>query len=720
MNWITDNRLRFNETSSPRPIVFRKEFITKKPIVKATLKCTAMGIYYAKMNGARIGDLYLTPGFTSYDSHLQYQVFDIQKLLSSNNTLDIIVSGGWAVGKFGSDKVSKNYCKKLALAYEINIEYEDKTSEVIVSGEDCLVGRNGHLEASIYDGEVFDANIKDFKFVNASPYKLEISPELILGGPYVKKKETFKPIEVTKSQNGYIYDFGQNFAGVIEFKANASKGQKITVYHAEILLDGGLFRSPLRTAEAKIVYTAKKGIQTFEPQMTYMGFRYIEVIGIESENIEIVGHALYSDIEEIGNFNCSNDLLNKLQSTIVWGAKSNFVDIPTDCPQRDERLGWTADTAVFASTACFLFDVHDLYEKWLLSLRDDQGLDGEMVDYAPRVKTFQDRSAPVWSDACSIVPWDSYMAFNDVETLKRQYDSIKKYIAHGRKHLTDFVWDQGFQFGDWCSPQGERPLWKERGKYVGTCYFANTAKIASKMAQILGYPKEQKEYQELFDNICAGYERRFVNKDGSIIEEFQSAYVLPLHFNMLPKYQELFAKHLVRLIKEENYHLSTGFAGTPYLLFALADNGYLDVAYKVLLQETCPSWLYEIKSGATTMWERWDAVRPDGTINQEKNMVSFNHYAYGSVGDFLYKRVAGIEAIEPGYKNSIIAPKIGGGLSHVNASTKTPYGIISSKWEIRNGKFYLEVEVPNNTESTIILPSGKKTIVAGGIYKYEE
>jgi alpha-L-rhamnosidase len=455
------------------------------------------------------------------------------------------------------------------------------------------------------------------------------------------------------------------------------------------------------------------------PQLTYMGFRYVEVRGIEPENIQLEAVAVYSDIERIGKFECSNELINKLQSCIEWGAKSNFVDIPTDCPQRDERLGWTADTAVFAATACFNFDMHDMYEKWLLSLRDDQGSKGQIPDIAPRVWMGNSRSAPVWADACAIVPWSSFMAYGDKATLEKQYDCICRYIEDGKTHLTDFVWDKGFQYGDWCAPGVNRPIWQERGKYVGTCYFANSVKIAARIAEILGKLDDKERYEQLFTDICSGFERRFVNADGSIKGEFQSAYVLPLYFGMLPQYHKAFAGNLYRLVRDADFHLTTGFAGTPYILFALADNGYLDAAYKVLLADTCPSWLYEIKAGATTMWERWDALRPDGSVAGANTMVSFNHYAYGAVGDFLYRRIAGIEATEAGYRKFNIAPKLGGGLTYAKAELNTPHGKIASSWQLDDNKFTLTVDTPPSTECTVTLPDTTTHNVAPGNHVFE-
>lgn len=719
MAWIYDNRIKYLRLFSPRPAVFRKTFEINKKIIKAQLKCSALGIYVASLNGQKIGDYFLTPGFTSYKNHLQMQTFDILPLLFKNNELDITLTGGWAAGRFGLNRLSKNYVKKPALWFEVHLEYEDGTNEVLESDSTCLVGRNGYLASGIYSGETFDATKEANCWKNADIFTLPFNPKIIEGGPYVKAHEELKPVSIIKSKKGYIYDFGQNFAGVIAVKINADVRQKVIFRHAEILKKGELCTTPLRTAKQRIIYYTKIGEQQYVPQTTYMGFRYVEVKGIDPTKLQLSAFALYSDIPEIGDFTCSNPLLNRLQNNIKWSAKSNFVDIPTDCPQRDERLGWTADTAVFASTACFNFGMHDMYEKWLLSLRDDQGEKGQIPDVIPRVNMKNTRSAPVWADAAAIVPWSSYLAYGDINTLKNQYISIKRYIEDGKTHLTDYVWDKGFQYGDWCAPGVNIKVWKARGKYVGTCYFANSVKIAANISLILDNKKAHEEYMTLFENICRGFERRFVNKDGTIKGEFQSAYVLPLYFGLLPHHHQAFAKNLARLIEENDYHLSTGFAGTPYLLFALADHGYLNHAYKVLLKDTCPSWLYEIKSGATTMWERWDAIKPNGKIFNPF-MLSFNHYAYGAVGDFLYRRIAGIEALEPGYKKSRIAPKPGGNLTSASAFTNTPYGKISAAWNIVGEQFCLEVIIPKKTMAEIVLPSGKTYIAGSGKHLYKE
>lgn len=720
MAWITDKRIWTGPITSPKPIFFQREFDISKKITKAEVSITSFGIYYAQLNGVKIGNYYLTPGFTSYEKHLQVQKYDVTKLLKKENCFEVTVSGGWAVETYGYCWKSKNYENRQGLWFQIELSYEDGTSELIASDKKCRVGRSGYVAAEIYNGEIFDATKKIASLKQADEYQPKLTPKFIEGGPYVMEHEVFQPISVTKSKKGYVYDFGQNMAGIIRAKLKAKSGQQIEFYHAEILVNGELNRKILRRAKARDIYIAKDGEQTYQPQLTYHGFRYCEVRGIEPEHIELTAIALYSDVKQIGSFKCSNKDINQLQRCIEWGAKSNLVDIPTDCPQRNERLGWTADTAVFAATCCFNFQAESLYRKWLLSMRDDQGDNGQIPDVVPKLDQGNKRSAPIWADACAIVPWSAYMAYGDLTILKEQYDCIKHYIGDGLNHLTDYVWDKGFQYGDWCAPGKTNRDWKKRGPLVGTCYFANTVKTAAAIAEILEFEEDKSYYDNLYASICEGFEKRFVKADGTMKEEYQSAYVLPLHFQMAGKNREVFARRLAELVEEDNYHLSTGFAGTPYLLFALADNGYIEHAYKVLMQDTCPSWLYEVKAGATTMWERWDALRPDGTINDTNNMVSFNHYAYGAVGDFLYRRVAGIEAVEPGYRLSRIAPMIGGGLTQAGASTETPYGIISVYWKIDKERFTIDVIIPNGTKSIIHLPSGEEMEIGGGTYTFSE
>jgi alpha-L-rhamnosidase len=471
-----------------------------------------------------------------------------------------------------------------------------------------------------------------------------------------------------------------------------------------------------------------------------MGFRYVGVKGVDPKDIELEAFVLHSDFEEIGSFECSNELINKLNSNIRWGGKSNFVDIPTDCPQRDERQGWTGDIAVFASTACYNFDMSRFLDKWLVDVKSEQGFGGGIPMVVPRAgDNWPPLANSCWGDSCILVPWAEYLARGDIQFLSRQYDTMKKFLKAAKRWSaflsftpnSRYIWRFPFHFGDWCAPGETTKQWLKKGKWVGTAYFANSCAIVAQIAELLGKKEDAEYYRNLRDKIIKAYRKVFTDGKGTLKNEFQTAYVLPLHFNMVEgDERKVMTKNLDRLIKEAGNHLTTGFTGTPYLLFALSDNGYTDVAYDLLLQDTCPSWLYEVKAGGTTIWERWDALRPDGTVNlgevkegksEEESsggMVSFNHYANGAVGDWLYKRIAGIEPTSGGYKTFKIEPIIGGELTWAKGSVRTPYGLVLSEWNLENKKFSICIEVPVSTSCTLVLPNGEKHILMSGRYSY--
>ncbi|MDF2511386.1 MAG: alpha-L-rhamnosidase, partial [Herbinix sp.] len=513
----------------------------------------------------------------------------------------------------------------------------------------------------------------------------------------------------------------------------------IVFKHAEILMEGELYTEPLRTAKQEAVYICKDGEQTYSPQMTYMGFRYVGVTGIEQEQLELSAIALYSDIEDNGEFSCSNELINKLQSNIRWGAKSNFVDIPTDCPQRDERMGWTGDIALFAPTAAYNFDTSRFLEKWLKDVKSEQTLGGGIPVTVPLVRVpFQweimiPMAVDHWGDACILVPWAEYLVRGDKGILEWMYPTMKRYIKACKFWAGLFsvgkrrrIWQLLHHYGDWCAPNVNLWGWMGRGKWTATACMAYSSSIVANIARLLGKEEDAAYYEELSRETAEAYRDILMDKDCRVKKEFQTAYVLPLYYNLLSKEdKKKAAANLVRLIRENDYHIATGFPGTPYVLFALADNGYEEDAYKMLLTDTCPSWLYEVKVGGTTIWERWDALREDGTCNTGEDdgtggMVSFNHYASGAVGDFLYRRVAGIEALEGGYKSFKIAPMLGGGLTWAKGNVKTAYGKISSEWKCQAGKFVIDLEVPVGTTCQLTMPSGEAKVLGSGMYSFTQ
>lgn len=742
--WISDASYHFTEKAvSPKPMTFRKQFHTEKKIASAKIYATAIGIYELALNGAKIGDQYLAPGFTSYKSNLQYQTYDITEMLGEQNTLLAVVGGGWAVGSFVFTRKNRVSADRQALLMELHITYTDGTTELIRTDESWDVTEDGNYQMSdLYDGETYDATVELDKITwrKAAGETLRIHPRLeaAYGAP-VKAHEHMTPISCKQIADELIYDFGQNFAGVVQLKIKGQAGQKIVVKHAEICNpDGTLNVAFLRTAKGCATYICKDGEQEYSPRLTYMGFRYIGITGIDKQDVEVSALALYSDMERTGEFNCSNEQLNRLQENILWSSKSNFMDIPTDCPQRDERMGWTGDIAVFSATACFDFDMSRFLEKWLRDVRVEQLPTGGIPNTVPAQgygfpATMPTMAMDFWGDACVLVPWAEYMARGDKQILESCYPMMRKYVKACKfwagllsvgKHR--YIWHTPsvLHFGDWVAPDVPKmSQWQSRSKWTATASLRNTSSIVAQIAKILGQEKEAREYQELSDHVADAYKAVFTDGNGKLKEEFQSAYVLPLYFQMFKeKEKEHAVENLVQLVEKSDYCIGTGFPGTPYILFALADNGREDIAYKMLLNQKCPSWLYEVKMGATTIWERWDGLDENGVcpIGDDGTdlMISYNHYASGAVGDFLYRRIAGIEALAAGYQKFRIAPVPGGGLTCARGSVNTPYGRIVSEWTIENHTFSINVEVPMGTYCELLLPDGKKKELFSGRHAF--
>lgn len=741
--WISDGAYHFTEKKvSPIPMTFRKIFEVKKEIKSARIYATAMGIYEIALNGEKAGNRYFAPGFTSYKTRLQYQTYDVTALLKRENNLQVIVSGGWAAGSFVFTRKNRISADRQALLLELRITYQDGTAETVGTDESWEVTEEGNYRAAdIYDGEIYDARI-DLNRVNwrrAVPEKLRVSPEIFAetGAP-VTAHEKMLPISCTKTGQGLLYDFGQNFAGVVELTLKAREGQRITVRHGELLNpDGSLNTAFLRTARATAVYLCREGLQKYSPRLTYMGFRYICVEGIEEEDIETAALALYSDLEKNGEFTCSSEKLNRLQSNILWSARSNFMDIPTDCPQRDERMGWTGDIAVFASTACYNFNMSRFLDKWLADMAAEQLPTGGIPNTVPAQGYGFPATMPVmavefWGDACVLVPWAEYRARGDRRVLEACYPMMKKYVDACKfwaglfsvgKHRYLWHTPAALHFGDWVAPDVPKmSQWQKRSKWTATASLKNTSGLLSRIAEILGERTDAEKYRKISEKAAEAYCSLLTDGNGRLKEEFQTAYVLPLQFGIFPEeVRQKAVNHLVRLVEENDFCIGTGFPGTPYILFALTDNGRADVAYKMLFNEKCPSWLYEVKAGATTVWERWNGLDENGVCpigdDGTDQMISYNHYASGAVGDFLYRRVAGIEELEPGYKSFRVKPVLCGELTCARGELETPYGRILSEWKIEDGLFSIRVEVPMGTVCSLYLPDGSEECLESGSYK---
>ncbi|HHV09341.1 MAG TPA: family 78 glycoside hydrolase catalytic domain [Clostridiales bacterium] len=743
--WISDGAYSFTEKRiSPKPMTFRKIFSLEKRIVSAKIYATAMGIYELVLNGEKVGNEYFAPGFTSYKTHLQYQTYDVTDMLLQENTLVAAVGGGWAVGAFVFTRKNRISAKRQALLLELRVTYADGTEQVIGTDESWEVTEEGNYrEADIYDGETYDATVDLSRIAwrPAALEKLRISPDIVAAyGAPVRAQEQLDPVSCNEVSGGLIYDFGQNFAGVVNLRIRGRAGQLITVKHAEILNpDGTLNTTFLRTAKACATYICRDGEQVYSPRLTYMGFRYVCITGIGKEELQVSAWALYSEIEKTGEFFCSNELVNRLQDNILWSSKSNFIDIPTDCPQRDERMGWTGDIAIFAPTACYNFDMSRFLGKWLLDVAAEQRPTGGIPNTVPAQgygfpATMPTMAVDFWGDACVLVPWAEYCARGDKRLLKKCYPMMKKYVDACKfwagllsigKHRYIWITPYMLHFGDWVAPDVPKMSeWQKRSKWTATASLRNTSGLVAKIADILGEKEDAKRYASLSEKVAGAYRALLSDGNGRMKKEFQTAYVLPLQFGIFKgREKEEAVKNLVRLVKKSDYCIGTGFPGTPYVLFALADNGYAEVAYRMLLNTKCPSWLYEVRMGATTIWERWDGLDEDGVcpIGEDGTdlMISYNHYASGAVGDFLYRRIAGIEAMEAGYKKFRISPVPGGDIRYARGSVETPYGRVSSDWRLEKDSFYITVEVPVGTACELKLPDGNVHILPSGKYSFE-
>jgi len=728
----------FTEDSINRPAqYFRKQFSMNKKIASATAYITAHGMYEAQINGKRVGDSYLTPGWTSYNKRLEYQVYDVTDLLQNgNNAIGVITGNGWYRGFIAWSGNKDSYGKRTGVLLQLNITYSDGTTESIVTDNTWKSSTGSIRSAEIYHGETIDAREEKTGWSTAGyndagwpgVKEQNYSNDILLAtyNEPVKKHETFKPVKIFTTPKGEkVIDFGQNLVGWVVVKVSGNAGDKITIRHAEVLdKQGNFYLDNLRAANATaIYYLSGKGNETFEPHFTFYGFRYIRIEGvsdIKPENFTAV--ALYSDMKPTGTFISSNPLINQLQHNIQWGQRGNFLDVPTDCPQRDERLGWTGDAQAFSRTATFNFGVNNFFAKWLRDVEADQQPNGSVPFVIPNVLGPNAGAATGWADASTIIPWNMYLAYGDKRILENQYNSMKNWVGYMEKASKNYLWNTGFHFGDWLF---YRPFDDNDGrsavtdKYlIAQCFFSNSVQIMINTAKALGKNDDAARYTELLKNLKEAFLKEYVTPSGRLVSGTQTAYVLALNFDMLPEnLRQQTVDRLVENIKSYGNHLTTGFLGTPYLCHVLSRFDKTDVAYTLLMQESYPSWLYPVKMGATTIWERWNGIRPDSTF-EPASMNSFNHYAYGAIGDWMYRVAAGLDTYDDavGYKHIRIMPHIGGGLTNASASLQTYYGTASSGWKIENGKIFLSVEIPANSTATIYMPAkNKENILESGI-----
>ncbi|MFY0606442.1 MAG: glycoside hydrolase family 78 protein [Cyclobacteriaceae bacterium] len=722
-NWITMEEEK-SATSLPSQF-YRNDFKAEKPIKSARVYVSSLGLYQLYINGQKVGKDLFTPGFTSYKKRIQYQTYDVTDMLQSENVIGAIVGDGWYRGYLGWDGGRSYYGDQLGLIAQLILEYEDGSSQVVVTNEQWKTSYGPIDESDIYNGEKYDARKAMDGWAQAGfddrgwqPVSSLDHPKDILvasNGLPVRAIEEITPIKkIITPKREIVFDLGQNIVGWARLKVSGKAGDEVIMQFAEVLdKDGNFFTKNLRAAEATDIYTLNgDGEEVFEPHFTFHGFRFIKIEGYPGtpDIGDVTGVVIHSDMKPTGNFVCSDPLINQLQSNIQWGQRDNFLDIPTDCPQRDERVGWTGDAQVFSTTAAFNFDVAAFYTKWLKDLALDQQPNGEVPNVIPDMWNNKLGGTTAWGDAAVIVPWTVYRAYGDKRILEEQYASMKGWVDYMKnKSGEDYLWNQKnkHHWGDWLAFHSDSPAYAGSvtvNDLIATAYFKYSASLLSKAANILGKNDEAQVYEELAEKVKKAFIQEFITPNGRLVSHTQTAYALALSFDLIP--EELRAKaaqHFADDVKKFK-HLTTGFVGTPLLCTTLSSIGRDDLAFMLLNRKEFPGWLYPVTQGATTIWERWDTQKPDGTIIDGMN--SFNHYAYGAIGEWLYTHVAGLKIDEdnPGYKRSILSPHPGGGLTSAKAEIESIYGTVISDWKLENGTMNYQVTVPPNTTALVTLP----------------
>jgi alpha-L-rhamnosidase len=729
--WIGAFFLGGPRTTSPAPYL-RKEFRITKQVLSARLYTTALGLYECYLNGIRVGDALLTPGWTDYHKHIQYQAYDVTELIQSGtNAWGAILGDGWGVGHIAWVG-RQRYADRPLLLAQIVLTYADGSKEIIATDNSWKVTQGPILESDMLMGESYDARREltgwsEPGYEDASWWSAEVFADhgaalVATNGPAIKRQEELRPVKIHKIPDfvnpRWIFDLGQNMVGWIRLCVRGEKGTTVSIRYAEVLNpDGTLYTANLRTARNTDYYTLKGGEEEiWEPRFLFHGFRYVELLGFPGTPTEetLTGIVVHSDIPPTGTFECSDPLINQLQHNIVWGQKGNFVDVPTDCPQRDERLGWTGDAQVFIRTAAFNMNVAGFFTKWTRDLEDAQFSDGAYPAVAPNPSAWSiGDGGPAWADAGVICPWTIYQCYGDIRLLEARYASMQRFIeflSHTSQNgLRCYAEYKGWHgFGDWLALDGSDG--REGGtskELIGTAFFAYSSHLLAKIAGILGKDEDAERYENYSRQAREAFVKQFVLPDGTLKGGTQTSYVLALHFDLLPAdLRSRAVAELVRNIEQRDNHLSTGFVGTPYLNGVLSEMGHLDIAYRLLKQTTWPSWLYSVTQGATTIWERWDGWTHDKGF-QDQTMNSFNHYAYGAVGAWMYAVVGGIDLDphQPGYKNIIMHPQPGGDLTSARTELHSMYGSIKSEWALNEDTFDWQITVPANSTATVYVPA---------------
>ena len=737
------------ESDDRRPPLVRTDFEVGAGLVSARLYATAHGLYEAELNGARVGDDALSPGWTVYPQRLRYYTYDVTDLLHPGpNAIGAWLGDGWYRGRLGWRGGFRNlFGEDLSFLGQLELTYADGRRETVATDAAWKAAPSPIVRTGIYDGEDYDARDEPdgwsspgFVDDEWEPVAVrERDPRTLVAptAPPVRCTEELGPVEVLTSPSGArILDFGQNLVGRVRIRVSGRSGTTVRLRTAEVLQDGEVYTRPLREARSTDHYTlaGRQGGEEWEPRFTFHGFRYVEVDGWPGDLDaavaagDLVARVYHTDLKRTGWFESSDPLVNRLHENVVWGMRGNFVDIPTDCPQRDERVGWTGDIQVFAPTASFLYDASGMLTGWLRDVAAEQLPDGTIPWYVPVIPAHEMwtpiRPGAAWGDVATLTPWTLYERFGDSGVLDAQFDSARRWVDLITSLAgPDRLWNTGFQLGDWLDPAAppQDPADARTDRYlVATAYFAKSARTVSRMAAVLGRTDDEARYLELADEVDAAFAAEYVLPDGLMTSDAQTAYALAIAFDLIPDAirRDAAGERLAELVRDAQSRIATGFVGTPLVSDALTSTGHLDKAYDLLLEQECPSWLYQVVMGATTVWERWDSLLPDGDVNPG-TMTSFNHYALGAVADWLHRVVGGLAPAEPGYRVVRFAPQPGGGLTSASARHLTPYGEASISWRAEDDRLAVEVTVPVGATGVLELPGLPAETLGHGTHRRE-
>ena len=705
--WITAAELDSNVVPS-----FQKDFQIKNEILKAELYITALGVYEAYLNEQRIGKFVLAPGWTSYAHRLQYQCYDVTDLIAKENTICVQVARGWFSSPLGTnwEMMAKNVDHPKALLALLHISYTDGSEETIATDETWRYNESAIRFSEIYDGETYDAAFVPKEVYSAQildyPYDTLIPQE----GEEVREQDRVYAKRIIVTPEGdTLVDFGQEVTGYVEFTVNAHAGDKIRILHSEVLdKHGNFYNENYRLAKAEINYTCKEGLNTYHPRLTFFGFRQIkldqwpgDLREVRKEQFSAI--VVCSSIQKTGSLVSSNENLNQFFSNVFWGQRGNFLDVPTDCPQRNERLGWTGDAQVFCKAASYNYDVLRFFKKWMKDVYAEQLNCGGLVPQVVPDVLKNNRPSAGWGDAAAVIPWQMYMTYGDEEILREQYTSMKMWVDYiTAETKVPNLWAGCWHYGDWLALDAYQGSYRgaSREDIVATAYYAYSTELLVKAGKVLH--EDVSQYEALYENIVKTFRQTYPEYTT------QTEHVLALQFGLAEDRQKT-ADSLVKTIRKAG-RMETGFIGTPYLLHALSDNGYAEVAYELLLREEYPSWLYSVKKGATTVWEHWDGIMENGDF-WSRDMNSFNHYAYGAAIDWVYEKAAGIRPAQPGFRRITVQPTPTDKLQWLDVSLQTRHGTVSSKWSHSEGKIRYDITLP--VDGDVVIAGQKHSLPAG-------